>query len=48
MIKFVVGFVLGFAVATIGIGGLTSMADRHLTNAREMLQKQSTEVPVKR
>ena len=43
MIKFIVGFILGFVVATAGVGGIVDMADRGVASAKQTLQEQSTE-----
>jgi hypothetical protein len=39
MIKFVVGFVLGFVVATAGVGGIVGMADRGVNTAKETIKE---------
>lgn len=43
MFKFVIGFVLGFIVATVGVGGITKMADNGVASAKQTLQEQSAE-----
>lgn len=43
MIKLIIGFVLGFIVATVGVGGITKMADNGVHAAKETLQQQSAE-----
>lgn len=41
MIKFVVGFILGFVVATAGVGGIVGMADRGVNTAKETIKEQA-------
>ena len=41
MIKFVIGFVLGFIVAQVGFGGLARMFDNGLDQARPVVQELS-------
>ena len=43
MIKLMIGFILGFAVASVGVGGLTRMADNSVNSAKQTLQEQSAE-----
>lgn len=43
MIKFIVGFVLGFVIATVGVTGIVNMADNGVVSAKETLQQQSSE-----
>ena len=43
MIKFIVGFILGFVVATVGVTGIANMADKGVVSAKETLQQQSSE-----
>ena len=43
MIKLIIGFVLGFIVATVGVGGITKMADNGVQSAKATLQQQSAE-----
>lgn len=41
MIKFIVGFILGFVVATAGVGGIVGMADRGVNTAKETIKEQA-------
>lgn len=43
MIKLIIGFILGFIVATVGVGGITKMADNGVATAKQTLQQQSAE-----
>ena len=43
MIEFIVGFILGFVVATVGVTGIANMADKGVVSAKETLQQQSSE-----
>ena len=42
MIKFIVGFILGFVVATAGVGGIVGMADRGVNTAKETIKEQTS------
>lgn len=49
MFKFIVGFVIGFIVATAGVGGVVGMADKGLNTAKETIKEQTVapaDVPV--
>ena len=39
MIKILVAFSLGIIVATIGFGGLTQIADKHLNTAKDIIKE---------
>ena len=41
MIKFVVGFVFGLVVATVGFSGVATIADRGVDQAKVTLQEQA-------
>ena len=41
MIKFVVGFALGFIIATAGVGGVVGLADRDVNSAKETIKEQT-------
>lgn len=43
MIKFIAGFVIGFIIATVGVTGIATIADKGVSNAKETLQQQSAE-----
>jgi hypothetical protein len=38
MIKFIVGFVLGIAVSTVGFSGLAKMADKGVTSTQTIVK----------
>lgn len=37
--RFLVGFVLGFVVATVGLGNLANFADRQVDNAKSVVRE---------
>ena len=41
MIKFIVGFILGLTVATIGFSGIATLADKSVNTAKTTLQEQA-------
>ena len=36
--RFIIGFVLGFVVATVGLGNLANFADRQFNSAKEVVR----------
>jgi capsular polysaccharide biosynthesis protein len=39
MINFVIGFILGLTVATVGFSGVASFADKQIESAKEVIQE---------
>jgi capsular polysaccharide biosynthesis protein len=39
MFNFVIGFILGLIVATVGFSGVASFADKHIESAKEVIQE---------
>lgn len=46
MIKLLIGFILGLAVATVGFGGLAALADNGVQNAKATIQKHANQPTV--
>lgn len=42
MFKLLIGFILGFIVATAGVGGIVGLADKGVTQAKETIVEQTT------
>ena len=43
MIKIIIGFIHGLAVATVGFGGLATMADNGVNSAKTAIAQQATQ-----
>ena len=41
MLKFIVGAVFGFILASVGITGMANMADKSVNNAKVVVQEQA-------
>ena len=45
MFKIAIGFVLGLIVATVGFGGIATLADNSVANAKVVIQEQAKTPP---